>query len=105
MVYLVAMQGLGKPGVNIGNLREGKPADSSFYFPSYADGSTSRDLENMGAPKSIYEAKAEDSPGADKLIEPQFGKSGYSSPDPRGCVCSINTVAWPPRRWTTILIG
>jgi anaerobic selenocysteine-containing dehydrogenase len=81
MVYLVAMQGLGKPGVNIGNLREGKPADSSFYFPSYADGSTSRDLENMGAPKSIYEAKAEDSPGADKLIEPQFGKSGYSSPE------------------------
>jgi len=81
MVYLVAMQGLGKPGVNIGNLRGGKPTDPSFYFPGYADGSTPRDLENTEAPKSIAEAKAEDSPAADKLVEPQFGKSGYPSPD------------------------
>jgi anaerobic selenocysteine-containing dehydrogenase len=81
MLYLVAMQGLGKPGVNIGNLRGGKPTDSNFYFPGYADGSTSGDLENTAAPESIAEAKAEDSPGADKLAEPQFGKSGYPSPD------------------------
>ena len=32
MVYLMAMQGLGKPGVNMGNLQFGAPVDVSFYF-------------------------------------------------------------------------
>jgi trimethylamine-N-oxide reductase (cytochrome c) len=33
MVCLMAMQGLGKPGVNMGCLQQGAPVDTSFYFP------------------------------------------------------------------------
>src|SRR5262249_48756878 len=46
MVCLTAMQGLGKPGVNMGNLQWGCPLDFQFYFPGYADGGMSGDLEN-----------------------------------------------------------
>ncbi|MGA2263791.1 MAG: molybdopterin dinucleotide binding domain-containing protein, partial [Acidobacteriota bacterium] len=41
MVLLVAMQGLGKPGVNMFSTTGGAPADWSFYFPGYADGGIS----------------------------------------------------------------
>jgi len=37
MVYLAAMQGLGKPGNNLWGAQMGSPVDSSFYFPAYAD--------------------------------------------------------------------
>ncbi len=37
MVYLMSMQGLGKPGVNIwGGIGMGSPLDMEFYFPGYA---------------------------------------------------------------------
>ena len=49
MVCLIAMQGLGKPGINMGNLQWGAPVDLNFYFPGYADGGMSGDLE---APRS-----------------------------------------------------
>jgi len=38
MVLLQAMQGPGKPGVNIWSTVTGAPFDSSFEFPGYADG-------------------------------------------------------------------
>ena len=41
MVLLQAMQGLGKPGVNVYSTTAGAPADWSFYFPGYADGGIS----------------------------------------------------------------
>jgi trimethylamine-N-oxide reductase (cytochrome c) len=41
MVLLVAMQGLGKPGVNMYSTTGGAPADWRFYFPGYADGGIS----------------------------------------------------------------
>lgn len=41
MVLLSAMQGLGKPGVNLYSTTGGAPADWSFYFPGYADGGIS----------------------------------------------------------------
>jgi len=37
MVYLQAMQGLGKPGVNIWSVAQGSPYDGRFFFPGYAD--------------------------------------------------------------------
>lgn len=37
MVFLSAMQGLGKPGNNLWGAQMGSPVDSSFYFPAYAD--------------------------------------------------------------------
>ncbi len=55
MVCLVAMQGLGKPGVNMGNLQWGCPVDFNFYFPGYSDGGMSGDLENTGMPVELYQ--------------------------------------------------
>lgn len=37
MVLLQAMQGLGKPGVNMWSVCQGAPIDADFYFPGYAD--------------------------------------------------------------------
>ena len=45
MVCLIAMQGLGKPGINMGNLQWGAPVDFNFFFPGYADGGMSGDIE------------------------------------------------------------
>jgi len=55
MVCLTAMQGLGKPGVNMGNLQWGCPLDFQFYFPGYADGGMSGDLENTAMPVELYQ--------------------------------------------------
>jgi molybdopterin guanine dinucleotide-containing S/N-oxide reductase-like protein len=44
MTILAAMQGLGRPGSNMGNLQFGAPVDMNFYFPGYAEGSMSGDL-------------------------------------------------------------
>ena len=46
MVILMAMQGLGRPGVNFGNLQQGAPLDYTFWFPGYAEGGISGDLNN-----------------------------------------------------------
>ncbi len=55
MVCLMAMQGLGKPGVNMGNLQLGVPHDFGFYFPGYADGGISGDLTHTGLAVSLYQ--------------------------------------------------
>ena len=44
MILLLAMQGWGKPGVNSGGVQSGTPLDFSFYFPGYADGGISGEL-------------------------------------------------------------
>ena len=44
MVMMMAMQGWGKPGVNFGALQIGAPHDLHFYFPGYADGGISGEL-------------------------------------------------------------
>lgn len=45
MVILMAMQGYGRPGVNMGNLQIGTPIDFNFWFPGYAEGGISGDLQ------------------------------------------------------------
>ena len=45
MIMMMAMQGWGKPGVNFGSLQMGAPVDMYFYFPGYADGGISGDLQ------------------------------------------------------------
>ena len=55
MVCLAAMQGVGRPGVNFGNLQSGTPVDTSFYFPGYGEGGISGDLYNTGSPISLYQ--------------------------------------------------
>lgn len=54
MVLLMAMQGWGKPGVNFGNLQSGTPVDYHLYFPGYADGGISGDLQGTGAAINHY---------------------------------------------------
>ena len=44
LILMMAMQGWGKPGVNMGNLQGFTPLDFSFYFPGYADGGISGEL-------------------------------------------------------------
>ena len=106
MVCLVAMQGLGKPGVNMGNLQWGCPIDFNFYFPGYADGGMSGDLEGTALPVELYQrmpqlptmntpnqriprlhmpeaivdGKAEGYPWVGKSIEHQFAKFSYPAP-------------------------
>ena len=55
MVCLMAMQGLGKPGVNFGNLQYGAPIDYNFYFPGYGEGGLSGDVETTGAAVQLYQ--------------------------------------------------
>ena len=55
MVCLSAMQGLGKPGCNMGNLQWGTPVDFQFYFPGYSEGGMSGDLEGTALPISLYQ--------------------------------------------------
>ena len=106
MVCLTAMQGLGKPGVNMGNLQWGCPLDFNFYFPGYADGGMSGDLENTSMPVELYQrmpqlptisstfqripriwmpeaiadGKAEGYAWVGKSIEHQFAKFAYPAP-------------------------
>jgi trimethylamine-N-oxide reductase (cytochrome c) len=106
MVCLIAMQGLGKPGVNMGNLQWGAPIDFNFYFPGYADGGMSGDLEGTSMPVELYQrmpqlptmntpyqripriflpeaiidGSAEGYPWIGKSIEHQFAKFSYPAP-------------------------
>lgn len=54
MIILMGMQGLGKPGVNFGNLQQGAPLDYTFWFPGYAEGGISGDLTFTGGALSTY---------------------------------------------------
>ena len=52
---LIAMQGLGKPGVNMGNLQWGTPLDFNFYFPGYAEGGMSGDYSHTAMGVTLYQ--------------------------------------------------
>ncbi|MBT6291055.1 MAG: molybdopterin-dependent oxidoreductase [Rhodospirillaceae bacterium] len=55
MICLMAMQGLGKPGINFGNLQFGAPIDYNFFFPGYAEGGMSGDLANTASAINLYQ--------------------------------------------------
>ena len=55
MILLMAMQGWGKPGINFGNLQAGTPLNHRFYFPGYAEGGISGDLEMTGNAANNYQ--------------------------------------------------
>src|SRR3990172_1664566 len=106
MVCLAAMQGLGRPGVNFGNLQWGTPIDTSFYFPGYGEGGMSGDLNNTASsislyqrmphfpsvntpmqviprtnlPEAILEGRTEGYPRDGRSIEGQFLKIRYPAP-------------------------
>ena len=106
MVCLIAMQGIGRPGVNMGNLQWGTPVDVNFYFPGYAEGGMSGDLHHtamsvelyqrmpqlpsvntveqaiprMFLPEAIIEGKAVGYAWDGKSVEAQFNKISYPKP-------------------------
>ena len=49
MIALAALQGLGKPGINMYSTTQGAPTDYNFYFPGYAEGAISGDCDNSAA--------------------------------------------------------
>jgi len=49
------MQGLGKPGVNMGCMQQGTPVDTGFYFPGYAEGGLSGDVEGTAIAVNLYQ--------------------------------------------------
>jgi molybdopterin guanine dinucleotide-containing S/N-oxide reductase-like protein len=55
MVMLMAMRGLGKPGINLGSLDAGVPVNHEFYFPGYGDGGISGDLQFTGNAVANYQ--------------------------------------------------
>ncbi len=55
MICLLAMQGLGKEGINFGNLQFGAPIDYNFFFPGYAEGGFSGDLQNSANAINLYQ--------------------------------------------------
>ncbi|MCZ7664628.1 MAG: molybdopterin-dependent oxidoreductase [Thermoleophilia bacterium] len=55
MVCLMAMQGLGKPGVNMGCMQQGTPVDTRFFFPGYAEGGFSGDLHGTAMSVTMYQ--------------------------------------------------
>ena len=54
MILMMAMQGLGKPGINFGNLQAGTPLDHHFYFPGYGEGGISGELNFTAAAVNNY---------------------------------------------------
>jgi molybdopterin guanine dinucleotide-containing S/N-oxide reductase-like protein len=106
MVCLMAMQGIGKPGINMGNLTMGTPVDVHFYFPGYAEGGISGDLATTASavslyqrmphlltintvmqrvprlriPEAILEGRCEGFPTIPHNVEGQFFRFGYPAP-------------------------
>jgi molybdopterin guanine dinucleotide-containing S/N-oxide reductase-like protein len=106
MVCLMAMQGMGKPGINMGGVQQGTPVDHGFYFPGYAEGGLSGDLQNtamsvslyqrmpqlpsmntvyqavprLKIPEAILDGECEGYATDGKTIEGQFMKFGYPAP-------------------------
>ena len=106
MVCLMAMQGLGKPGVNMGGMQQGTPVDMNFYFPGYAEGGLSGDIAatasavnlyvrmpqiptvntvyqmvpRMRIPEAILDGHTHGYPTDPKTIEGQFRRFDYPAP-------------------------
>jgi molybdopterin guanine dinucleotide-containing S/N-oxide reductase-like protein len=55
MTILGAMQGIGRPGVNFGNLQMATPLDYSFYFPGYAEAGISGELQFSASAANNYQ--------------------------------------------------
>jgi molybdopterin guanine dinucleotide-containing S/N-oxide reductase-like protein len=106
MVCLMAMQGLGKPGVNMGCMQQGTPVDTRFFIPGYAEGGLSGDIAGtalgvnmyqrmpqlatvntvyqrvprLRIPEAILEGATSGYPTEPKTLEGQFLEFGYPTP-------------------------
>ncbi|MFC1579859.1 molybdopterin-dependent oxidoreductase [Thermodesulfobacteriota bacterium] len=106
MVCLMGMQGLGKPGINMGGMQQGTPVDTRFFFPGYSEGGFSGDIAGtalgvnmyqrmpqlatvntvyqriprLRIPEAILDGECEGYPTDPKTIEGQFLKFDYPAP-------------------------
>jgi len=97
------MRGMGKPGINFGCLGTGAPLDLEFFFPGYADGGISGDVEytadavqnyqrlphlismntvtqkisRLRIPEAILEGAAVGHPSDSRSIAGQFARFSY----------------------------
>jgi molybdopterin guanine dinucleotide-containing S/N-oxide reductase-like protein len=74
MVYLQAMQGLGKPGVNIWTTAHGAPFHAGFYFPGYSFFGIDKYARNSIAKQTIR------NPVTQKLYRPLFADAVLNPP-------------------------
>ena len=70
MVLLVAMQGMGKPGVNMWGTTVGGPLDMSFDFPGYSRLGTERPVQKRHPPEE---------PGNAGPVEASYPRSGFGA--------------------------
>ncbi len=91
MVYLAAMQGLGKPGSNIWGTTQGAPYNAKFIFPGYAEGGISGDTLNTGAGFRFISRGLMEHPVQSTVNTP----AGQHVPRLQAPECVMN----PPQEW------
>ena len=106
MIALIAMQGLGKPGINMWATTQGVPCDTDFCFPGYSEGGMSGSgagayrwnarmfagrnaiiphnpgqyIHRLVLPEAIMDGKAEWYSTSSDHIESQFTRMTYPAP-------------------------
>lgn len=106
MILLIAMQGCGKPGVNLWSTTQGGPCNNDFVFPGYSEAGISgqgaanvrwsarmfagrnaapghnpgQTIQRLMLPEAILEGKAEWYPNSSDSPEAQFMKRRYPAP-------------------------
>ena len=91
MVLLQAMQGLGKPGINVWASTYGVPYNADFFFPGYAEGGISGDPLNSAATFQMIARGMTMKPVTSALNNP----GGQHIPRLRVPECIID----PPQEW------
>ncbi len=91
MVLLQAMQGLGKPGVNIWSTTGGAPFNADFLFPGYAEGGISGDMLNSAAGFQMIQRGTTMAPVASAINNP----GGQHMPR----ILVPECITQPPQEW------
>ena len=91
MVLLQAMQGLGKPGINIWSTTGGSPYNAKFAFPGYAEGGISGDPLNSASHYQLLSRGITKHPIRSAINDP----GGQHIPRLRIPDCVLN----PPQEW------
>ncbi|MFC1868529.1 molybdopterin-dependent oxidoreductase [Thermodesulfobacteriota bacterium] len=91
IVYLAAMQGLGKPGSNLWGTGSGGPYNYGFFFPGYAEGGIAGDTNNSGAAFQFLMRGMPEHPVTTTINQP--GGQTISEPLTPECVLD------PPQEW------
>jgi len=91
MVLLQAMQGLGKPGINIWSTTGGVPYNAEFFFPGYAEGGMSGEPMNTAASYQLLPRGITKHPVRSTINDP----GGQHIPRVLIPECILN----PPQEW------